>query len=119
MMSEEFDKHQYKMFCKAFIQVINDYKSKIDKQAEQIKQLEQDLKEAKAELIKRNKQLGVACLEHDLVHSLCCGHCLEQAEKQRDKLAELVSTAYDAGVSIHHKWHEIQQQLQAILKGGE
>lgn len=45
----------------------------------------------------RNKQLGVACMKHDLVHSLACGICLTEtrdlaehilAEQRRVELAE-------------------------------
>ncbi len=31
------------------------------------------------ELQRRAGQIGVACLKHDLTHSLACGHCLDEA----------------------------------------
>ena len=34
----------------------------------------------------RSKQIGVACLKHDLTHSLACGHC---AAESRAEVAEL------------------------------
>jgi nitrite reductase/ring-hydroxylating ferredoxin subunit len=37
--------------------------------------------ELEPELQRRANQLGVACLKHDLTHSLACGHCLEQARE--------------------------------------
>ena len=52
------------------------------------------------ELEKRAKQLGVACLEHDLTHSLACGRCLAAAEKRAEaaeareaKLSDVVEAA--------------------------
>jgi chromosome segregation ATPase len=39
------------------------------------------------ELAKRAKQLGVACMTHDLTHSLACGHCHKE-------LRELVREAW-------------------------
>jgi hypothetical protein len=33
----------------------------------------------------RNKQLGVACLKHDLTHSLACGHCFAELRKDADR----------------------------------
>ena len=41
-----------------------------------------------AELNARAKQIGVACMKHDLIHALACGYCLREAERQRDELAE-------------------------------
>lgn len=40
------------------------------------------------ELRKRAKQIGVACMKHDLTHSLACGHCHEE-------LRELVREVID------------------------
>lgn len=34
------------------------------------------------ELQVRSKQLGVACLKHDLVHSLACGACFREAQER-------------------------------------
>ena len=39
-----------------------------------------------AEIQKRASQIGVACIKHDLTHSLACGHCLADAER---KVAEI------------------------------
>ncbi len=38
--------------------------------------------ELEAELQKRAKQIGVACMTHDLTHSLACGRCLTEAERK-------------------------------------
>ena len=37
------------------------------------------------------KQKGVACLEHDLVHFLACGHCFEDLKEQNDVLRNDIS----------------------------
>jgi hypothetical protein len=39
-------------------------------------------------LKERLKQIGVACLKHDLIHSLVCGVCHSELKGQRDELVE-------------------------------
>ena len=51
--------------------------------------------ELEAELQKRAKQIGVACMTHDLTHSLACGRCLTEAERNlavaREALKEVIA----------------------------
>lgn len=39
-----------------------------------------EIERLKQELKQRANQIGVACLKHDLTHSLACGRCLEDAK---------------------------------------
>lgn len=32
--------------------------------------------------------IGIACMKHDLVHSIACGHCLREAEAELSRLRE-------------------------------
>ena len=43
--------------------------------ADQCDQLERERDELREALAARRKQMGVACMKHDLTHSLACGHC--------------------------------------------
>ena len=45
----------------------------------EIMRLGVQVEQMKTELVRRANQVGVACLKHDLTHSLACGHCLEEA----------------------------------------
>jgi hypothetical protein len=47
------------------------------------------------ELRIRAKQLGVACMKHDLIHTLACGACLHEAEAEIARRTELL-----------RRWHE-------------
>ena len=60
-----------------------------------IERLTAELADCRKALEVRNKQLGVVCMKHDLVHSLACGICLtetrdlaELAEQRRVELGE-------------------------------
>lgn len=64
-----------------------------------IERLTAELADYRKALEVRNKQLGVACMKHDLVHSLACGICLTEtrdlaehwailAEQRRVELGE-------------------------------
>ena len=65
----------------------------------QVERLTAELADCRKALEVRNKQLGVACMKHDLVHSLACGICLTEtrdlaehwailAEQRRVELGE-------------------------------
>lgn len=47
--------------------------------APRIYRLEKEIEELKEQLKVMSQQKGVACLKHDLIHYLKCGHCLEEA----------------------------------------
>jgi len=56
----------------------------------------QRIAELEAALAQRSKQIGVACLKHDLVHSLVCGICFSELTKQRDELLKVVEVARES-----------------------
>ena len=67
---------------------------------DEVERLTAELADYRKALEVRNKQLGVACMKHDLVHSLACGICLTEtrdlaehwailAEQRRVELAEV------------------------------
>lgn len=69
------------------------------------------IKELEAELQQRAGQIGVACLKHDLTHSLACGHCLAEAESRLSKPSPAVvaiefSLATDDGDAFLRLWLE-------------
>lgn len=49
--------------------------------------LERERDEAREALAARTKQMGVACMKHDLTHALACGYCEKEL---REALRELV-----------------------------
>jgi hypothetical protein len=70
-----------------------------------LSQVEDDLRQRVADLEDslsvRSKQIGVACLKHDLIHSLKCGRCyseleeqLATVEKERDDLLSTLKHLY-------------------------
>lgn len=52
------------------------------------------------ELKKRAKQLGVACIEHDLTHALACGRCLAEANARIAELEKELTTYEKWGSAI-------------------
>lgn len=50
--------------------------------ADALEAADKRIAELEAELQKRAKQIGVACMTHDLTHSLACGRCLTEAERK-------------------------------------
>jgi NADP-dependent 3-hydroxy acid dehydrogenase YdfG len=46
-----------------------------------------------SKLKERATQIGVACLKHDLTHSLACGHCLADAEQRLAEIDRLIRPA--------------------------
>ena len=76
-----------------------DYADTMRTAADTIERLTAELADYRKALEVRNKQLGVACMKHDLVHSLACGICLTEtrdlaehwailAEQRRVELGE-------------------------------
>lgn len=55
----------------------------------EIERLTAELADYRKALEVRNKQLGVACMKHDLVHSLACGICLTETRDLAEHLAIL------------------------------
>jgi hypothetical protein len=55
----------------------------------------------------RTKQLGVACMTHDLTHALACGHCFRE-------LAETLRR-YRNEVPLGHQPHMLAYEVDAIL----
>ena len=53
-----------------------------NKAADALEAADKRIAELEAELQKRAKQIGVACMTHDLTHSLACGRCLTEAERK-------------------------------------
>ena len=51
----------------------------IERNAPDTNRLERERDAALKALATRTKQMGVACMEHDLTHSLACGHCYAEA----------------------------------------
>lgn len=50
--------------------------------------LDMQLARVSSALAQRSKQIGIACMKHDLIHALECGLCFRYAISQRDELAE-------------------------------
>jgi len=50
--------------------------------------------ELEALLQQRAKQIGVACMKHDLTHSLACGRCLTEAERRLAVAREALTNIY-------------------------
>jgi len=65
---------------------------------ERLEELWAEIDTLREELKKRAKQIGVACMKHDLTHSLACGHC-------HAELRELVREANDSG-AMGRRWNE-------------
>jgi hypothetical protein len=61
--------------------------------AEFARQLERELAAAQEALAARNKQLGVACMKHDLTHSLACGHCFAARDESLRYVRETLDKA--------------------------
>lgn len=78
--------------CDEYVGVVNDsiqfmadmYKALHDKNEE----LQAEAKRLKEALAVRSKQIGVACLKHDLTHALSCGHCHAELSASADKMKE-------------------------------
>ena len=66
-----------------------------NKAADALEAADKRIAELEAELQKRAKQIGVACMTHDLTHSLACGRCLTEAERNlavaREALKEVIA----------------------------
>ena len=86
-----------------------------------LKTIRQDaeIDELKDELKKRSKQIGVACLRHDLTHSLACGRCSELRDKEVQDLKAALCYALH---QIEYYWndpiaHHIEEQLRIMCQG--
>jgi len=64
------------------------YANHIIKTNNKLKESEAEVERLKAELKTRAKQIGIACMEHDLTHSLACGRCYAESEAVVKVLAE-------------------------------
>jgi len=85
------------------------------------KPTEEAIEKLKEALRIRSKQIGVACLKHDLTHSLKCGHCYKDLEQQNKRLREALEGAAmywklpEEGVkhpAIYEAWKLVQQALE-------
>lgn len=65
-----------------------------------IQKLQQENEKLKNELAIRAKQIGVACLRHDLTHSLACGRCLEKAIEALEFYANEYNWIAPIGVNL-------------------
>ena len=43
----------------------------------------------------RSKQIGVACMKHDLTHRLACGHCYKQLQDALEQVCEAATALAD------------------------
>ena len=68
--------------------LVDQYKS-----ADALEAADKRIAELEAELQKRAKQIGVACMTHDLIHSLACGRCLTEAERKLDVARKAMTKA--------------------------
>ena len=62
---------------------------------ERVQELEESLKI-------RTKQIGVACLKHDLTHSLACGRCFAEQQALIEVAREALSDAHAAMCGAHN-----------------
>lgn len=62
--------------------------------ADALESADKRIAELEAELQKRAKQIGVACMTHDLTHSLACGRCLTEAERKLAVAREAMCSTY-------------------------
>ena len=76
----------------------------------QVERLTAELADYRKALEVRNKQLGVACMKHDLVHSLACGICLTETRE----------CAYLAGqASVEERVKELEQERDEAVRQWE
>ncbi len=62
--------------------------------------LQAEIERLKEALQVRSKQIGVACLKHDLTHALACGHCHANAQAEIARLQRVVEVLRDAPVHV-------------------
>jgi hypothetical protein len=88
-----------------------------------IERLTAELADYRKALEVRNKQLGVACMKHDLVHSLACGICLTEtrdlaehwailAEQRRVELAECKAAVRKLAAIVMDEYPEGDERFE-------
>lgn len=115
-------KEQSRKWCDDFTKL----EPELRRVVELAKQCKTERDAALKALATRTKQMGVACMEHDLTHSLACGHCYAEAlEALRALVGDL-----DLRAELHAKLRGedevrvpvsdgILQRARAILAKGE
>ena len=68
--------------CAEYSKEIAALKIENDKLLEIVTEMKQQLKDVKADNKKIMKQKGIACLKHDLINYMKCGHCYEELEQK-------------------------------------
>ena len=89
-----------------------DYADTMRTAADTIERLTAELADYRKALEVRNKQLGVACMKHDLVHSLACGICLTET---RDLAEHWAILAEQRRVELGECRKEARSMRQALI----
>ena len=91
-----------------------------------VAELTAKVKRLETELKQRSKQIGIACLKHDMTHSLCCGKCFADMQTDNVKLRNAIAALmpflmedYDGGIMTAEYRAAIELAIAANKKVAE